>query len=203
LKKISTPYNARHRAPPLCVVISEKRPLHNAQNVTEHQLIQACIAQDRHAQRLLYERYKRAMYTLACRMMSDREVAAEVLQDAFLQVFRHIGDFQGRSTLGAWIKTIVARTALTQLRKKRLLTEPLDFRSESDPLDWGHAPLDTEYLERAIQRLPEGYRAVFVLAEVEGFSHREIGDLLGISEGTSKSQLFYAKKRLRETLTLA
>lgn len=171
--------------------------------MTEHQLIQACIANDRNAQRLLYERYKRAMYTLALRMMNNPDLAAEVLQDAFLQVFRHIGDFQGRSTPGAWIKTVVARMALTHLRKKHFLTESLDHRSEADPLDWGSSPLDTEYLERAIQRLPEGYRAVFVLAEVEGFSHREIGDLLGISEGTSKSQLFYAKKRLRETLTLA
>ena len=67
-------------------------------------------------------------------------------------------------------------------------------------MDWGHR-LDTEYLEQAIQALPEGYRAVFVLAEVEGFSHKEIGNLLGISEGTSKSQLFYAKKRLRERIS--
>lgn len=171
--------------------------------MTEHQLIQDCIANDRNAQRLLYERYKRAMYTLALRMVGSPDLAAEVLQDAFLQVFRHLTSFQGRSTLGAWIKTIVARMALTHLRKKQLPTESLDYRSDADPLDWGTSSLDTEYLERAIQNLPEGYRAVFVLAEVEGFSHKEIGDLLGISEGTSKSQLFYAKKRLRETLTLA
>ena len=67
-------------------------------------------------------------------------------------------------------------------------------------IDWGNVPLDTDYLERAIQSLPEGARAVFVLTEVEGFTHREIADMLQISEGTSKSQLHYAKKRLREIL---
>lgn len=169
--------------------------------MTERDLIQHCLANNRNAQRLLYERYKNAMYTLAFRMTGDFDTAAEVLQDAFLQVFRHLSNFQGKSTLGAWIKTIVVRTALSHLRRRHIRFESLETHHETGHVDWGLA-LDTEYLERAIQALPEGYRAVFVLAEVEGFSHKEIGEMLGISEGTSKSQLFYAKKRLRETLTL-
>ena len=169
--------------------------------MTERDLIQQCLANDRNAQRQLYERYKNAMYTLAYRVTGDFDTAAEVLQDAFLQVFRHIADFQGKSTLGAWIKTIVVRMALSELRRRRVRFESLEPSHETGNVDWGTA-LDVEYLERAIQALPGGYRAVFVLAEVEGFSHKEIGDMLGISEGTSKSQLFYAKKRLRETLTL-
>lgn len=169
--------------------------------MTERDLIQQCLANDRNAQRQLYERYKNAMYTLAYRVTGDFDTAAEVLQDAFLQVFRHLADFQGKSTLGAWIKTIVVRMAFSELRRRRVRFESLEPIHETGNVDWGTA-LDVEYLERAIQALPEGYRAVFVLAEVEGFSHKEIGDMLGISEGTSKSQLFYAKKRLRETLTL-
>lgn len=169
--------------------------------MTERDLIQHCLANDRNAQRQLYERYKNAMYTLAYRVTGDFETAAEVLQDAFLQVFRHLADFQGKSTLGAWIKTIVVRMALSELRRRRVRFESLEPHHETGNLDWG-TDLDAEYLEHAIQALPEGYRAVFVLAEVEGFSHKEIGDMLGISEGTSKSQLFYAKKRLRQTLTL-
>jgi len=169
--------------------------------MTERDLIQQCLANDRNAQRLLYERYKNAMYTLAYRVTGDFDTAAEVLQDAFLQVFRHLADFQGKSTLGAWIKTIVVRMAISELRRRRVRFESLEPHHETGNVDWG-TTLDTEYLERAIQALPEGYRAVFVLAEVEGFAHKEIGDMLGISEGTSKSQLFYAKKRLRETLTL-
>jgi len=167
--------------------------------MSERELITGCIAQQRLAQHRLYEQYKRAMYTLAWRITNDWGLAAEVLQDAFLLVFHHIEDFQGRSTLGAWIKTIVVRTAIRKARYRPAAFEELDFRQEGETIDWGH-PLDMEYLEQAIQALPEGYRTVFVLAEVEGFSHKEIGSLLNISEGTSKSQLFYAKKRLRERL---
>lgn len=169
--------------------------------MTERDLIQQCLTSNRNAQRLLYDRYKKGMYTLAYRIVGNFEIATEVLQDAFLQVFRHLADFQGKSTLGAWIKTIVVRTAVGEMRRRRVHFEPLECQHETSNKDWG-TNLDAEYLEHAIQALPEGYRAVFVLAEVEGFSHKEIGNLLGISEGTSKSQLFYAKKRLREALTL-
>ena len=167
--------------------------------MSERELISGCLAQQRLAQHALYEQYKRAMYTLAWRITNDWGLAAEVLQDAFLLVFHHIGDFQGRSTLGAWIKTIVVRTAIRKAKYRPAAFEELDCRHDQDTIDWGHT-LDTDYLEQAIQALPEGYRAVFVLAEVEGFSHKEIGALLGIAEGTSKSQLFSAKKRLREQL---
>lgn len=169
--------------------------------MSENTLIQQCLLNDRNAQKALYDRYKNSMYTLACRITGDFETAAEVVQDAFLQVFRHLGDFQGKSTLGAWIKTIVVRAAISSLRKRRIRFEALEDHNEADSIDWGDA-IDTEYLEQAIRALPEGYRAVFLLAEVEGYAHREIAELLGISEGTSKSQLFYAKKRLRATLSL-
>jgi RNA polymerase sigma factor (sigma-70 family) len=75
---------------------------------------------------------------------------------------------------------------------------PLNYADEE--VDWGTNALDTEYLEKAIQRLPDGYRSVFVLIEVEGYKHQEVADMLGITVGTSKSQLFYAKKKLREFL---
>jgi len=78
--------------------------------------------------------------------------------------------------------------------------EPIEDHIPSDWVDWGNH-LDVEYLEKAIQSLPEGYRSVFVLIEVEGYSHKEVAELLNISVGTSKSQLFYAKKRLRKVIT--
>lgn len=169
-----------------------------APSMTEAQLINACLADDRRAQKLLYDRYCRAMYTLAYRITNDFEEANDVLQEAFVKVFRSLKNFRGESTLGAWIRTIVVRTALSKIRRQNP-TEPLDVQHHTELIDWGHH-LDSEYLERAIQGLPEGYRAVFVLIEVEGYSHKEVADMLGISVGTSKSQLFYAKKRLRETL---
>jgi RNA polymerase sigma factor (sigma-70 family) len=166
--------------------------------MTEAQLIESCIANERLAQRELYERYCNAMYTIAYRITNDFELANDVLQDAFIQIFKNLQQFRRESTLGAWIKTIVIRTAYRKV-KQRIIFEDIDNVNPQERIDWG-TNLDAEYLEKAIQSLPEGYRAVFVLAEVEGYAHREVGELLGISEGTSKSQLFYAKKRLREML---
>ena len=166
--------------------------------MTEAQLIDACIANERLAQREMYERYCNAMYTIAYRITNDFELANDVLQDAFIQIFKNLQQFRRESTLGAWIKTIVIRTAYRKV-KQRVVFEDIDNVNPQERIDWG-TNLDAEYLEKAIQSLPEGYRAVFVLAEVEGYAHREVGELLGISEGTSKSQLFYAKRRLREML---
>ncbi len=170
-----------------------------APSMTETELIEACLANDRLAQKRLYEKYSKAMYTIAYRITSDFELANDVLQEAFIKVFRGLSGFRGDSSIGAWIKTIVIRTALSKIKKQRPV-EPLEGHHLSEAIDWGHH-LDAEYLEKAIRSLPEGYRAVFVLIEVEGYTHQEVADMLGISVGTSKSQLFYAKKKLRKMLT--
>lgn len=167
--------------------------------MTESELIDACLKQDRLAQKELYDRYCRAMYTLAYRITNDFDLANDVLQEAFLKIFQRLHTFRRQSTLGAWIKVIVVRTAISKA-KKQFRSEPLPDNYAEQRIDWGHH-LDIDYLERAIQRLPEGYRAVFVLIEVEGYSHKEVAELLNISVGTSKSQLFYAKKRLRAYLS--
>ena len=169
------------------------------QNMTEAQLIQGCKENNRLAQKELYEKYKAAMFTLAYRITNDFEDANDVLQEAFVQVFRAIEQFRGESTIGAWIKTIVIRAAYRKV-KQRVTFDDIENLPDNTIVQWGNS-LDTEYLEKAIQSLSEGYRTVFTLAEIEGFSHREIGEMLGISEGTSKSQLFYAKKRLRQMLS--
>ncbi len=165
--------------------------------MTDAQLIEQCLAQDRLAQKELYDRYKTAMYTLAYRMCNDFGSADEVLQDAFLQIFRYLHTFRQEGTLGAWIKTIVVRTAYKKI-KRAVYFEALDERHH-EPVDWGNQ-LDTDYLEKAIQALPAGYRSVFVLVEIEGYTHQETGELLGIAAGTSKSQLYHAKRKLRELL---
>ena len=167
--------------------------------MTETELVQSCLANDRLAQKNLYDKYKKAMYTLAYRITGDFEDANDVLQDAFVKVFRGLPSFRAESTLGAWIKTIVVRTAYSHLRKDKPFFESVDNLPPGAQVDWGHY-LNAEYLEKAILSLPNGYRTVFTLIEVEGYSHKEVAALLGISEGTSKSQLFYSKKRLREIL---
>ena len=167
--------------------------------MSEIELVDACLANSRLAQKELYDRYKQAMFTLAYRVTGDFEQAADVLQEAFLKVFKHLASFRRESTLGAWIKTILIRTAYSQIRTNKLFMEPLDNSPAPEQIDWSVFS-NAEYLEKAILDLPDGYRAVFTLIEIEGFAHKEVAELLGISVGTSKSQLFYAKKRLRETL---
>jgi len=169
--------------------------------MTEAELIAACRRQERLAQKELYDRYSRAMYTAAYRITGDFELANDVLQEGFLKVFQKINIFRGESRIGAWIKVIVVRTALAKIKREPTL-DPLPPNFNDQRIDWGTTRLDTDYLERAIQRLPEGYRSVFVLIEIEGYSHQEVADLLGFTVGTSKSQLFYAKKKLREYLSV-
>ena len=165
--------------------------------MTENELIDACIQNNRFAQQTLYDRYKRAMYTFAYRLSGDFDKANDILQDAFLEVFKNMGSFRKEASLGAWIKTIVARKAYKQFKNVSFIDYSENF---NETAQWDQT-LDTEYIEKAILSLPDGFRTVFVMIEIEGFTHKEVGELLGISEGTSKSQLFHAKKRLRDKLS--
>lgn len=167
-------------------------------NELERRLIQECLEQDRHAQKELYDRYKDAMYTLCVRITGDQELGADVLQEAFISVFQGLAQFKYRSTLGAWIKTIVVRAAYKKIRKEPQFA-PVEEIPDEGYIDWGNY-LEAAYLERAINELPDGYRTVFVLIEVEGYTHKDVGKMLNISPGTSKSQLHYAKKLLRKKL---
>lgn len=167
--------------------------------MTDKDLIAACLQQNRVAQRILYDRYKRAMYTLAYRLTGDFDDANDVLQDTFLTVFRKLDTFKAESTLGAWIKAILVRNAYRRYQKVKFI-ELAEQLSDDTAVGWD-SNMNGEYLEKAILALPEGFRMVFTLIEIEGYGHKEVAEMLGISEGTSKSQLFYAKKRLREILS--
>lgn len=171
-------------------------------DISETELVERCLAPDllarRTAQRLLFERYKRAMFSTAFRMLNDNDAANDALQDAFVEVFRNLGNFRQESTLGAWIKTIVVRQTI---RQRRLMWqfETLDATHDRATTDVPDT-ISGEQLDAAIRSLPDGCRAVFLLAEVEGYSHKEIAAMLNISEGTSKSQVNYARKLLRQRL---
>ncbi|MGY2130919.1 RNA polymerase sigma factor [Hymenobacter sp. HD11105] len=166
----------------------------------EQRLLTACLIQDRQAQYQLYQRYKTAMFSTALRMLGhNRELAQDALQEAFVEVFQHLSDFRQQSTLGAWIKTIVVRRALLTLRREHRM-EVYDQDRHPEPLVAWHDSLTGEALDKAISELPAGYRAVFCLIEVEGYAHREVAELLDITEGTSKSQLYHAKRLLQRKL---
>ena len=173
-------------------------------DISEQQLISQCLATDqptirRVAQRQLFERYKRAMFSTAYRILNDYDHANDALQEAFVEVFRHLDQFAFRSTLGAWIKTIVVRQAIRkQQLEGRFLS--LDENQHDQPAPFRDTLTGAE-LDAAIRTLPEGARTIFLLVEVEGYAHKEVSRMLGISEGTSKSQVSYAKKLLRQRLS--
>lgn len=170
----------------------------------EKDLIERCLTTDqpaacRAAQRQLFEQYKRAMFSTAYRILNDYDHANDALQDAFVDVFRNLDQFAFRSTLGAWIKTIVVRQAIRkQQLEGRFLTIDEDFHDQPVPF---RDSLTGAELDAAIRTLPNGARTIFLLVEVEGYSHKEVAEMLGISEGTSKSQTSYAKKLLRQRLS--
>ena len=152
----------------------------------------------RTAQRELFERYKRAMFSTVLRIVNNYDLANDTLQNGFVETFRHLADFRGTSSLGAWVKTIIVRQALRIMR--------FEARFETINADLHDQPvlvpdhLLGEQLEKVIQSLPDGCRTIFLLAEVEGYPHREIAQMLTMAEGTVKSQVSYARKLLKQKL---
>lgn len=161
-------------------------------------IVEGCRSNRRDAQKALYEAYCDAMFSTAYRILKNYEDAQDVLQDAFIEIFKYINDFRGESTIGAWIKTIVIRKALKKIRSLKFI-ENYEENGLEIPLDFLD-DLSGQYLEQLILSLPDGYRTVFLLVEVEGYSHQEAATMLGISTGTSKSQLSRAKKTLRKQI---
>jgi len=161
---------------------------------TEEDIIKGCLKNDRAAQKALYDQYKTKMYTLAYRITNSLEDANDVLQEGFLYIFGNLKSFKGDSKLGTWIHTIIARAALKKISHRIIFSEISESR-EGEPLVWD-TEIDIQLLEKAIADLPDGYRSIFTLYEVEGFKHKEIANMMGISINTSKTQLFKAKRML-------
>lgn len=147
---------------------------------------------------MVYDRYCDAMFTIAYRIIGDYDIANDALQETFIQVFTDIDQFREASSLGAWIKTILIRTSYRKLKKENIFISASKDQV-TEVISWPDE-MTGEDLEKAILSLPEGSRTIFILIEVEGYKHREVAEMLNISEGTSKSQLYYAKQQLRERL---
>lgn len=171
---------------------------------TERHLIKGCIARDRAFQTKLYNLYASRMMAVCMRYSRNREEAEEILHEGFLRVFTYIKDFKGSGSLEGWIRKIMVNCALLRYRNKIHLSPviQLDAMShivskEFDVLSY----LDAKELLSLVQSLPPRYRIVFNLYVFEGFKHREIAEALGISEGTSKSNLSDARAILQKALT--
>lgn len=170
--------------------------------MTEAELIDACRADDRQAQKQLYERYAPIMFGLCRRYVSRREDAEDVLVEAFFKVFDNLDQFQGNGSFEGWIRRIVVNEALMFLRKNHALKNAYEIQDYFDLADDQNIvqELASRDILDLLAQLPNGYRTVFNLYVLEGYKHREIADMLDISINTSKSQLILAKKRLRELL---
>jgi RNA polymerase sigma-70 factor (ECF subfamily) len=169
---------------------------------SEEQLVQLCLAGDTKAQYELYNRYVDAMYNTAVRIVARRAEAEDVLQESFAKVFQQLHTFRSDATIGAWIKKIVVTTALSHLRKHRK-ARIIELDAVGEPSiekEDQELPIDPKTIHRAIKKLPEGSRVVFNLYLLEGLQHKEIAEVLDISESTSKTQYRRAKQLLREEL---
>ena len=167
------------------------------------ELIARCKAGDREAHYKLYKLYSRAMYNVSFRITGREEDAEDALQEAFISAFRNLGGYRGDASFGAWLKRIVVNKAINVLKKRKLELIPEDESwdvSEPEPEAEYKEELTVDRVRKAIEQLPEGYRAVLSLYLVEGYDHEEIASILQISESTSKSQLNRAKNKLRELL---
>lgn len=171
---------------------------------TTEVLIVRCREGDRHAYHQLYKLYSRAMYNVGYRIVNDADEAKDVLQDAFISAFNNLESYRGDASFGAWLKRIVVNKAINLVRHRRFErmpdTENFDIGEELLVDELEGFPFTVEKVKNAMKQLPEGYRVVLSLYLLEGYDHSEIGEILGITESTSKSQFNRSKKKLKEIL---
>ncbi|HEU5169777.1 MAG TPA: RNA polymerase sigma factor [Gemmatimonadales bacterium] len=171
----------------------------------DRSLIARVLAGDPSAERALYDAHVDRVFRLAYRLAGDADGAQDYTQETFIRAFARLTDFRGESALSTWICSIAVSVALNGLRKtKRLRSREVELghleAAAAGPGRQGAEPDLKERLARAIDDLPEGYRTVFVMHDVEGYTHEEIGRALGVRTGTSKAQLFRARAKLRTAL---
>ncbi len=170
---------------------------------TPDPLLAGLRARDAASERAFYERHVDRVYRLCARMTGRDDLAQECTQDAFVRAFERIDAFRGESAIGTWLHAITVSVVLNVLRRERRADqrhadiEVVDLQHTTRPIA---EPDLKDRLRAAIDALPPGYRTVFVMHDVEGFTHEEIGEALGVAAGTSKTQLFHARRKLRSAL---
>ncbi len=169
--------------------------------LSDQELIMSCLKNYRKAQRELYDRFSPMMKGVCMRYASSEIEADDILQESFIKVFKNLKNYTDNGKLGAWIRTITVNTAIEFYRKRSVQTQHLnDLALEAET--YGSIEIfetiDLKILQQEIQKLPDGFRIVFNLYAIEGFTHKEISQELGISIGTSKSQFSRAKKLLQK-----
>jgi len=181
--------------------LTPTRGMTKTRGMTEARLIERTCEGDSLAARTLYERYAPRVYAVVRRIAGSDDLADDYAQEAWVRVFRALPSFRGDARLSTWIHRIAVNAALQALRK----VDGWESRQGEMPREVAMEPVESdvllgERLERALDQVPAGMRKVLILHDVEGYTHDEIGEFLGVSPGTSKSQLFKARARMRSIL---
>jgi RNA polymerase sigma-70 factor (ECF subfamily) len=190
--------------------LKKEMPVNSNRNITDSNVITRAQQGDPDAFASLFDAHKTRIYSLCLRMTNNTAEAEDLTQEAFMQVFRKLPTFRGDSALSTWLYRIAVNTVLMHFRKKTprqvSLDEPYEHDGKLLRREYGTrdgrlaCSVERMALTQAIEELPEGYRTIFLLHEVDGYEHREIAELLDCSVGNSKSQLHKAKLRIREFL---
>ena len=170
----------------------------------ETTLVARCRTGDVDAFETLYKQHGARIFSLASRMAGSPEEGEDLLQEIFLQAYRKLDSFKGDASIGTWLYRLALNHCLDYVRSRQArmskVTDTLDADTSMEPTARRETPIARIDLQRAIEQLPEGCREAFVLHDVEGYDHKEVAGMLGIAEGTSKSQVFKARLKLRAML---
>lgn len=172
------------------------------QIVSESDLIRGCIEKDRRMQEILYNKYAAKMYTVCLRYCKNADDAQDLLQDGFVKVFKSLENYRGDGSFEGWMRRIFVNTSIASFRRTPVVSPITDYQEANiGNNDWDVLDhFDAKDIIKMVQTLSPGYRQVFNMFVIDGYSHKEISVLLGVEEGTSKSQLARAKAAMKEIL---
>ncbi len=172
--------------------------------MADNELIKRLQKEDQRAFKELFDRYSPMLMGMAIRYARNEADAADILQEAFVRVHQKIGDYEGKGSFEGWLKRILVNTAINFVNKRNKERDRRDDETDMEGVELKDHELPDdmgqEELLNALNSLPDGYRSVFNLVVFEGYEHQEVAEMLGITAGTSQSQLFKAKKMLRKKL---
>ncbi|MGD1945321.1 MAG: RNA polymerase sigma factor [Croceivirga sp.] len=169
----------------------------------EKQLVKRAVGGNHQAQQTIYDKFATKMLGVCRQYIRDLHYAEDVMVNGFVKVFKGLHSFEHKGSFEGWIRRIMVRESISYLRKRQFVVYDDEvLNAHQVQMVAETTSMDAEHIQALIDTLPEGYKMVFVLYAVEGYKHNEIAELLGISEGTSKSQLFKARKLLQENLRL-
>ena len=183
---------------------NKTRRLELSTTVYYDELVERCKQGDTNSYRDLYNKYAKAMYNTSLRIVNNTAEAEDILQEAFIDAFKHIGGFEGRSSFGAWLKRIVVNKSINSIKRKKISVLDIDTvhtdLSDDEPLNEAEFEFKVDEVKKAITDLPAGYRTVLSLYLLEDYSHEEVATTLNISHSTARTQYMRAKQKLLQQL---